>query len=304
MGHRKDANTCLPWHGGRSSAMGRRHFSIWIVSPPGYLNSRCFEEVAQGLRAAFAELGFDAPVITEPAKIQDYAIVLGANLLATARGELPCRLILYNLEQIQKNSHWLKPEYIDLLRRYPVWDYSMRNIEALKDYGIMNAALCGIGYMPALTCFRPASEDLDVVFFGTMNPRRKGVLDQIAESGKHVKTGFNIYGKERDALYARAKIVLNMHVFEAQIFEIVRVSYLLANRKCVVSETGRDSGLEEPLRGGIAFAPYNDLAGTCLRLLEQEDERARLAAQGFELFSAHSQVPMLKRALETLHHTA
>ena len=37
---------------------------------------------------------------------------------------------------------------------------------------------------------------------------------------------------------ARSKIVLNLHQYDAQVFEIVRVSYLLANRRAVVSERG------------------------------------------------------------------
>jgi hypothetical protein len=111
---------------------------------------------------------------------------------------------------------------------------------------------------------------------------------------------FNRYGEERDALIARAKIVLNLHYFDAQVFEIVRVSYLLANRKCVVSETGRDTALEGPLREGIAFAPYDSLAQTCVRLLQDEAARRRLAEAGFNCFRACPQVPMLERALAAL----
>lgn len=272
------------------------HFSIWIVSPAGYQHSRCFEEVALTLRAAFAALGFDAPIVTNPGEIRDRAIVLGANLLSSAQA-LPPGLILYNLEQIQRDSPWLTPGYLELLRRYPVWDYSAHNIERLKDYGIEGAALCGIGYMPALTRIPAAMEDVDVVFVGSLNDRRRHVLDALAREGKSVRAGFNLYGEERDTLIARAKLVLNLHFYESQVFEIVRVSYLLANRKCVVSETGHDSTLEGPLRDGVAFAPYDDLAETCLRLLDQPQERARLAARGFSDFSTLSQVPMLERAL-------
>jgi hypothetical protein len=272
------------------------HFSIWIVSPAGYQHSRCFEEAALALRDAFAVLGFEAPIVTDPGEIRDRAVVLGANLLSSAQ-TLPPGLILYNLEQIQRDSPWLTPGYLELLRRYPVWDYSARNIERLKDYGIERVALCGIGYMPALTRIPAAIEDVDVVFVGSLNDRRRHVLDALAREGKSVRAGFNLYGGERDALIARAKLVLNLHFYESQVFEIVRVSYLLANRKCVVSETGHDSTLEGPLRDGVAFAPYDDLAETCLRLLEQPRERARLAARGFADFSALSQVPMLQRAL-------
>ncbi len=278
------------------------HFSIWIVTPAGYLHSRAFEEVSLSLRAAFRTLGFDAPIVTDPAQVKDYAIVLGANLLPhIPRESLPAKLILYNLEQVQQDSPWLKQEYVGLLRRYPVWDYSARNIANLKQhFGVTNVTLCGIGYMPELSCIAPAAEDIDVAFIGSLNPRRKAVLEKIAAAGKQVTAGYNLYGKERDALIARSKLVLNLHFYDAQIFEIVRVSYLLANRKCVVSETGNDPALEDPLRLGIAFSPYENLADTCLIMLAQSDGRVAIAQKGFELFSAMSQVPMLKRALACL----
>ena len=85
-------------------------------------------------------------------------------------------------------------------------------------------------------------------------------------------------------------------------FEIVRVSYLLANRKCVVSETGQDEALESPLRKGVAFVPYGRLTAACLQLLQNNEERSRLAEAGFESFRACSQVPMLKNALAAQFH--
>lgn len=279
----------------------KRDFSVWIVSPPGYLHSRCFEEVALALSAAFAELGFDAPVVTDPAQLQGTAIVFGTNLLPMLPAPLPPQLILYNLEQLQKDSTWFTPRYIDLLKRYPVWDYSTRNIKAFKAHGV-EATLCGIGYMPALTRIAPAAaEDIDVLFVGSMNDRRKAALEGIARRGKNVIVGYNVYGEERDRLIARAKLVLNVHFYEAQLFEIVRVSYLLANKKCVVSETGHDAELETPLKDAVAFAPYAQLAETCLRLLDNHEARANQAEAGFERFRALSQVPMLKQALKKLN---
>jgi hypothetical protein len=281
--------------------MSSRHFTIWIVSPPGYPHSRCFEEVALSLQAAFRTLGFDAPIVTDPLQIRDWALVLGANLLPSMSIPLPPRMVLYNLEQVQGDSVWLKTAYIDLLRRHPVWDYSQRNIDALKElYGVSNVTLCGIGYMPVLSRIVPAAEDIDVLFIGSMNARRKAVLEEIAGHGKIVSAAFNSYGEQRDGVIARAKVVLNLHFYDAQVFEIVRVSYLLANHKCVVSETGRDEALEAPLRPGVAFAPYESLAATCLELLRDDGERLSLAEAGFECFRTSSQVPMLTHALNAL----
>jgi hypothetical protein len=270
-------------------------YCIWIVTPQGYRHSRCFEEVALSLREAFAALGHDAPIVTEASAITGRAIALGPHMLGAMA--CPDDAILYNFEQVYQNPLLMTPAYAALLGRHPVWDYSVRNIEALAAHGI-KAALCGVGYMPGLTRIAPlAGKDIDVLFIGSMNPRRGLVLDQIVSQGAVVKVAFDCYGPERDALIARAKIVLNLHFYEAKLFEIVRVSYLLANRVCVVSETGLEPELEAPFAGGVAFAGYGGLATACLRLLADPDMRARIAAKGFEQIRGQSQLEMLKRAL-------
>jgi hypothetical protein len=93
--------------------------------------------------------------------------------------------------------------------------------------------------------------------------------------------------------------VINLHFYESQVLEIVRISYLLANRICVVSETGFDPGLDAQLAGAVAFAPYEGLTQTCVDLLENDDARRKQAADGFAVFSQQGQTPMLKRALAT-----
>jgi hypothetical protein len=206
------------------------------------------------------------------------------------------RLILFNLEQIAPGSPWLTTEYLALLRGRPVWDYSLQNIGELARLGI-GATHCDIGYMPALTRIKPAREDIDVLFVGSLNERRMAVLQDVRNRGARLAYLFNLYGRERDAHIARSKIVLNLHFHEARVFEIVRVSYLLANRKCVVSETGLDRRYEQRFQTGIAFAPYDELADVCMRLLHKPEECGTLARLGFARMSSLSQKEFLRRAL-------
>jgi hypothetical protein len=275
----------------------KRPFCIWIVTPPDYLFTRAFESQAEALQASFAELGINAPIVTDPSQVRGTAIVFAANMLGYIGAAPPSDLIVFNMEQIDRDSHdW--PGYIDLLRRHRVWDYSDRNIANLKsDYGIDVVAKCGLGYMPILTTVSQGPEDVDVIFIGSTNERRVAVLHELMAHGKTVWHGRHVYGKERDEFVARGKLQINLHYHTAHVFEISRVSYLLANSRCVVSETGLDEALEAPLRGGVAFCAYDELVPTCLRLLDDVEERARIARRGFELFSAMSQTPMLLDAL-------
>jgi hypothetical protein len=275
-------------------------YSIWIVSPPGYLHSRCFEELALSLSEAFAELGFAAPVVTDPAQAKGVTIVLGANLLKSWPGPRPERMVLYNLEQVHQNSGWFDQAYIEILKRRQVWDYSALNVAALAKMGV-RASLCGVGYTGGLTRIPHAvMQDIDVAFVGSVNPRRSRVLEAMQRARLKVHAGVGVYGAERDALFARSKLVLNLHFHEAQVFEIVRVSYLLANRLCVVSELGLDHALEQPFAKGVAFAPYGELVAACRFLIDRPDARRRIANAGFEAFKAMPQAPMLQRALGEL----
>jgi hypothetical protein len=106
-----------------------------------------------------------------------------------------------------------------------------------------------------------------------------------------------VYGAGRDALIARARIVLNMHVYPSKLFEIVRVGYLLANRAFVVSELSTEADVELELAGGFAAAAYEGLCAACLQYLHDEPARERIAARGFELFSARRQIDLLAPAL-------
>jgi hypothetical protein len=93
--------------------------------------------------------------------------------------------------------------------------------------------------------------------------------------------------------------MLNVHFYESRLFEIVRVSYLLANRRCVVSEIGADRAIERQFEPAIAFAPYDKLAETCMRLLQNPAARSETAEAGLARIKAMPQTEYLRRALST-----
>jgi hypothetical protein len=273
---------------------------IWVVSPAGYVHSRAFEEVALGLHCAFGELGGKAPLVSAPSNWNGRTpIVFGANLLpADAANWLPKNTILVNLEQVSKESNWINGAYVGLLRQFPVLDYSPRNRDELYRLGITHAGLLRVGYSSGLTRIAHAPvKDIDVLFYGSMNPRRRDLLVTLTNAGLNVAVLFGVYGEERDAVIARSKLVINIHHFEAQVFEIVRISYLLANRVCVVTEGHADDLDMAPYAEGLAFASYDGLAARCLALLADQGERDSIAEKGFEIMSGISQSAILREAI-------
>ncbi|OBI53710.1 glycosyltransferase family 1 protein [Mycobacterium sp. E796] len=275
-------------------------FAVAVVSPPDHQNisGGAFNEVAAALHYGLLALGHDS-VLTNRLDLDDRrTIVLGGNLLVQYGLQPPKNPVFYNLEQLGDDLPWMTmPEFVDLFRRYPTWDYSEANVEYLASMGLPRPTYVPIGYVHELTRIAPAAEDIDVLFYGALNGRRYTVLRELCDRGLRVKWLSYIYGADRDAWIARSKIVLNMHYWEAKIFAIVRVSYLLANRRAVVSEHSADPSLERDLASGIAFADYDGLADRCVELVGNERARRELAERGYQAFSARDQAAILQRAL-------
>lgn len=273
-------------------------FSICIVRPSGYLHSEAFREVGESLRFALLRLGFSS-VIAENLAASDPAatIVLGAHLLdAKGLETLGPSAIVYNLEQITPQLLETNPGYFDLLERCRVWDYSPRNLESYARLGRrIDAAILPAGYVPELTRVPTAEkQDIDVLFYGSVNERRRKMLEEVREAGLDVQIAFGVYGPARDALIGRAKLVLNLHFYETQIFEIVRVSYLLANRKAVVTETSPTTEIDADLRDAVRMAGEHDLPDACLELAFDAARRQELEERGFQRFSARKLEDLLR----------
>ena len=266
-------------------------FAVAVVSPPGYAHSAAFAEVAEGLHHTLRTLGHDS-VLTDRLDLADRrTIVLGSNLLDRFGIQPPRDCILYNLEQVDDDSTWMTNSLLELFRRHPVWDYSQLNIDQLVAKGLPRPTHVPIGYVPELSRITPEAEDIDVLFYGSTNERRFAVLQELRARGFRVESIFGVYGAARDAWIARAKIIINIHYFEA------KVSYLLANKRAVVSERGADLTQERELESGVGFADYDQLADRCTELLGDERARRELAEQGHRMFSARSQAEILRPIL-------
>lgn len=276
----------------------RDRHCIWIAVPPGLVETHIFDEVAQTLSAAFTALGGSAPVVRQQAEWNGRApIVLGAHLLADVALPLPRDSIVVNFEQIIRGSRWLNETHLSFLRRFPLLDASAHNQPMLERLGIRHRIPFALGYDPALTRVtrRPEAEkDIDVLFYGWPSARRVRLVEDLRRRGLKAVQLFNVFAEARDAAIARAKIVLNVHFYTKGLFEIVRASYLMANRACVVSEGRPDDPDLVPFAGGIELADYDHLAERCARLVADAERREAVAQRGFELFSARPQASLLR----------
>ena len=280
--------------------MANNNYLICIVRPPGYLHSGAFLEIAETLGFALQALGCTTAIQENRFAADACNIVLGANLIGEAQmGMIPPGTILYNLEQFDPASKWLQPTFFQLMQKFTVWDYSLRNIERLQQVGTgPQLRHVPLGYMPQMSRIAAAdAQDIDVLFYGSTNPRRTRILDALRTAGLQVHAAFGVYGVERDALIARSRVVLNMHYYDSSIFEIVRVSYLLANRKAVVTECHAGTEIDADMRDAVAPASYDRLVDTCVELVRDTARRQELEQRGFSRMAARDQVAIVRAAL-------
>ncbi len=255
--------------------------NIWQVTLENYPHTQAFDTIALCLRESIRELGFESNIVTIPER----SIVLGAHLV----NEVPEGSIIYNLEQITSGSPLVNDNYIKMLKNNKVWDYSKRNIIELRKLGV-NATHMPVGYHPSLTKIKNLPQNYSCLFYGSINQRRGEIFESISA---HLRWGSNIYGEQLDYAIARSKIILNCHFYETKLFEIVRCSYLMANKKFILSEPGLDTDLEEPFRDGIAFHEKEEWPGMCKYYLANPSVREKIAQKGFEIFSKMEQTGYL-----------
>lgn len=276
-------------------------FNIVIVAPRGYEFAETFREIGETLQHGLAALGHEARLVVNVCDADAVNILLGAPLLDDdARTALPDRTIVYNFEQVHGASAWLKPPYVELVTRFPTWDYSARNIAMWRRFCPRAAVRhVPLGYVPELTRIAPAEqEDIDVLFYGAMNERRAKVLKALRQAGHNVVVLNGKFGAERDALIARAKLVVNIHYYDhAAILERPRLAYLLANRKAVVAEIDAATEADADERSAVAGVPYAELVATCQALVRDDRARRDLIERGFHYFSARSEAAILAAAL-------
>ncbi len=137
-----------------------------------------------------------------------------------------------------------------------------------------------------MTFIEKRAEDIDVLFYGSTNPRRNRILNNLYERDINVHSIFGKYGAERDSFIARAKILLNLHYFENGIFEIFRCSHLFANSKCVISEHGCDKDLDTTHAQSALFYEKENIADACLYYINHERERKEVEKRAFKEFSS------------------
>ncbi len=214
-------------------------------------------------------------------------------------------VIVYNLEQVKPSTPWLNQNYVHVMRQYTTWDYSPHNIKQLNIAGIQNIEYVPLGYTPNLEVIEAINEDnkdIDVLFYGLINERRQSILNALIESGLNVhytKQGEVLSYEERNKLIARAKIVLNIGYYEdTQVFEIARVSFLMANKVFVLNECRDNVLMDDAIRNNLAFASIKDLVAAAQDYIQSPQKRQEIANKSYQTLKNYDMTTSIAQALQ------
>src|SRR5271155_78102 len=119
--------------------------------------------------------------------------------------------------------------------------------------------------------------------YGAAGQERLSAIYALSQSGLVTVFVSGLYGAARDALIARAKLVVNVTLYK-RVFEIVRVSYLLANKKAVVTVVDPTMTGHADFGAGIQFSDAHSLVKDCEALLKDDERRGALECSGYALF--------------------
>ena len=276
---------------------------VRIVPDNGfYVHAQVFHEIEAAVFFALQALGHDVTNSVNEFKKDRRNIVFGMHHCPVdiVRHDIPEDTIIYSLEQMKDT-----PECVRWCRKYrnlEVWDYSMRNVEVLRQAGVENIKHFKIGYVPEISYFernKPEERDIDILAYMSPSPRRVKILEQFERNPninfKHIQS---VYGDERDDLIKRAKLVINLHNNDNRIFEMVRVTHLIQNGVPVLSEVNSDTDFPEYMEGTVFTSTYNRFVDTAYKLLKKPKELDTQAEKGLELFKKFPMTEFLKEVLE------
>lgn len=237
----------------------RREFTQAII-----LTKNHTKPFAHAIKSQLEEIGLPARVDTKFIASEKGTLYLV--ICPQAWKALPLSRISFQMEQYGA-SHFFTPLHILLLKgSLFTFDFSRINIEEIsrKHYFYKSTSFITVS-SPANGDTKPNHRDFDLVFYGSMNQRRRKILDCLKGEFKILE----ISGDYGSALHQRllsAKACLNIHHYDSALLEAPRVMECISIGLPVISEPS------------LGMTDYQFLEGV-VRYCEMTPERIREALE-------------------------
>lgn len=259
-----------------------------------------YREVIDSVAWGLTQLGHTVSYGVNQVNSDATNIVFGMQVVAEPnQAAFPDTSIVYNFEQLRGSNP--RRELRAAAQRFRIWDYSDSNFESWTSVGTRHLPVhVPVAYAPVLERVpRAANQDIDVLVYGMPNELRLSAFHALAQLGLTVVFVCGLYGAARDELISRAKLVLNVTLYgNRRVFEVVRVSYLWANRKAVIANIDPDTAMEEGVLAAVIAVTRETLQRTADSFVQDERAREEVALRGYEYFRQRDIRPILEAALE------
>jgi hypothetical protein len=213
---------------------------VCLMQQPGNVFSLGLLDPAQYLAAQLERLEVPTTLARNRLRHDALNVIVGGHLGFDPAWAREFHCVFCNLEQLGQGGYPVSRQYLELLRDNPVIDYSPANVLSYRDRP-EDGILIGFGNAPYL---HPGPEliplrdrPIDLLFLGSLNPRRRQLIAQIEEAGVQVALPDTLlYGPERDGIIRQAKFVLNIAFYETARFEQVRAFLVLSQGTGLISD--------------------------------------------------------------------
>ena len=214
---------------------------LCIVQPQGYVHSLGFIDPARYFRHQFRRFGARVSVAKNRLRHDAVNFVFGAHLGFDPAQRERQHLRVRQPRAAGRGRRRGAQAYLNLLASSAVVDYDADNVAAYaKDVDTVPVVpMLYAPYLADAAVMPLAQRPIDLLFIGSMNPRRRALIERIEAHGVQVAMFDSaLYGEERDHFITQAKAVLNIHFYDSSRFEQVRVSHCLSLGTPVISERG------------------------------------------------------------------
>lgn len=276
---------------------------VTIIPSDRYHWLHAYDEVIETVAWGIKELGHTVTHGINRFEMNSVNILFGHRLIPVeSLAEFPRNTIVYNLEQIKglaKEDILRNESNRYCIENFQIWEYCdlQKSIwESLNPK--FTPHFVKIGYAPPLTRIPKRDHTIDVLLYGETTNDRLRIYHQLSQAGIKSVYLCGIFGQLRNELIAQSKIILNINKYTTtKIFEIVRVSFLLANRKCVMSDSSTLDTVDDDIRDAVCFMNTDHVVEECSKILNSESERLLLEERGYRAIVQRDIREILKSVL-------
>jgi hypothetical protein len=147
-----------------------------------------------------------------------------------------------------------------------------------------NVVYCPVGYSPVWESkLEDVEEDIDVLFHGSITPRRVDFQEMLVAQGLKVNFTSNAFGEKRNQLIKRSKIDINIKAHDKWSYGPMHCLPAQANKNFMLAE--KANGGYGPFKAGIHVAEYDgleDCKEKVLYWLSHNKERKEFAVNAYE----------------------